>query len=121
MDFASEYLADLPTMSRQQIDSLPFGVVKVSDNGIIELYNATESQLSGVAANQAEGKNFFTQVAPCTNNRIFFGRFSDGVSKSDLNVKIAYTFTYKMRPTNVAVHMFRHNTTATNWILIKKK
>ena len=56
----------------------------------------------------AEGRNFFTQVAPCTNNRLMFGKFKDGVSKGELDSEFNYTITYKMKPTNVQIRLYRH-------------
>jgi photoactive yellow protein len=66
------------------------------------------------------GKNFFTQVAPCTNNRLFFGRFKDGVSAGELDTEFNYTFTYKMKPTNVVIRLLRDGS-STNWVFVAKR
>jgi photoactive yellow protein len=114
-------LSSLGSLSRSQADSFDFGVVKVDDSGVIQLYNKYESELAGVAPATAEGKNFFTHIAPCTNNRLFYGRFKDGVAADSLNVTLPYTFTYKMKPTNVLVQMYRDSATKTNWVFVKKR
>lgn len=115
-------LAQLPTMGRAEIDALPFGVIRVDDAGVIQLYNRFESELVGIAPAQAEGLNFFTRIAPCTNNRLFFGRFKDGVAANALDAVFPYTFTYKMRATNVRVHLYRTAGAApTNWICIERR
>jgi len=114
-------LLKLATLNRTDADSLDFGIVKVDDAGVIQLYNKYESELAGIPPNDAVGKNFFTQLAPCTNNRLFYGRFKDGVSANSLNVALPYTFTYKMRPTNVQIHMYRDGATKTNWVFVKKR
>jgi photoactive yellow protein len=114
-------LQKLATLHRTEADTLDFGIVKVDDAGVIQLYNKYESELAGVSPNDAVGKNFFTQVAPCTNNRLFFGRFKDGVTANSLNVALPYTFTYKMRPTNVQIHMYRDGATKSNWVFVKKR
>jgi photoactive yellow protein len=120
--FVSEdVLKNLPTLTRATADKYDFGVVKVDDSGIIQLFNHYESQLAGIQPQDAEGKNYFTQVAPCTNNRLFYGRFKDGVTNNSLNVALPYTFTYKMRPTNVQIHLYRDLTSKTNWIFVKKR
>jgi photoactive yellow protein len=110
----------LGNLSRNDADACDFGVVKVDDNGIIQLYNRYESELAGVPPSSAEGKNFFTQIAPCTNNGLFFGTFKKGVASGQLNVTFPYTFTYKMRPTNVKIHMFRDQSSSTNWVFVAK-
>lgn len=117
----AERLQSLSSMTREQIDALDFGVVQVDDAGVIKLYNRYESELAGLAPQAVEGKNFFTQVAPCTNNDIFYGTFRKGLDERDLNVLFLYTFTYKIAPTNVKVHLYRDAASATNWILVKKR
>lgn len=111
----------LPALHRTEADTLGFGVINVDDAGIIQLYNKYESELSGYAPSEVEGKNFFTQVAPCTNNRLFYGRFKDGVTADSLDVVLPYTFTYKMRPTNVYIQMYRDGASKTNWVFVKKR
>jgi photoactive yellow protein len=65
------------------------------------------------------GRNFFTQVAPCTNNRLFRGRFKKGVRRGELDETFTYTYTYKMRPTLVDVHLYRDEA-GNNWITVQK-
>jgi len=114
----STFVSQLPNISRSSADDLPFGVVQVDDAGVIQLYNKWESEMAAVPVSSAEGKNFFTQVAPCTNNRLVFGKFKDGVAKGDLDSEFNYTFTYKMKPTNVQIRLMRHAASKTNWVLV---
>ena len=117
----SDILGNLGNLSREFADSKDFGIVKVDDSGIIQLYNKYESELAGVPVANAEGKNFFTQVAICTNNRLFFGKFKDGVIKKQLDSTFYYVFTYKMKPTNVVIRLYRDPNNQSNWIFIKKR
>ena len=116
----SSTLTTLPSLDQSQADALDFGIVKVDDEGNVLLYNQLESDMAGVPVASAMGKNFFTQVAPCTNNRLFFGRFKDGVSAGDLDTEFNYTFTYKMKPTNVVVRLLRDGSSA-NWVFVAKR
>jgi photoactive yellow protein len=111
----------LSSLTRAQADTADFGIVKVDSTGVIELYNRYESELAGILPKDAEGKNFFTQVAPCTNNRLFYGRFKDGISSGNLNIALPYTFTYKMRPTNVQIHLYHDTASKTSWVFVKKR
>lgn len=120
--FASdEVLARLPDMDQQERDEQDFGIVEVDDSGKVVSYNRYESELSGVDQSSTHGKNFFTQIAPCTNNRLFYGRFKRGVQAAEMDAQIPYTFTYKMRPTNVLVRLFRHPDTSANFVLVQKR
>lgn len=118
---APEILTKLGTLGRSDADSANFGIVKVDPSGRILLYNKYESDLAGVVVSSAEGKNFFTEIAPCTNNKLFFGKFKTGVEAGDLNSSFNYTFTYKMKPTNVAIHLLHDKNTKTNWIFVQKR
>jgi photoactive yellow protein len=102
-----------------QLDNAPFGIIKVDDDGTVEFFNQYESELSGMDPDEVTGRNFFTQVAPCTNNRLFRGRFKKGVRRGELDETFTYTYTYKMRPTLVDVHLFRDEA-GNNWITVQK-
>jgi len=114
-----DVLAAAGTLTRDDIEQLPFGAIKCDDAGRVLLYNTAQAQLANMAVSAVEGKNFFTQVALCCNNPLFYGAFKRGVAADALNTSFPYTFTYKMKPTNVIVHLFRDATTKANWIFIK--
>ncbi|MBC7428539.1 MAG: photoactive yellow protein [Bacteriovorax sp.] len=122
MSFVSpEILSKLSSLTKTDADDANFGIVKVDSNGRILLYNKYESELAGVPSSSAEGKNFFTELAPCTNNKLFFGKFKSGVEIGELNSLFNYTFTYKMKPTNVAIHLLHDKNTKTNWVFVQKR
>lgn len=114
-------LKKLPNLSAAELDALSIGVVKVDDKGTIQMYNKEEGRIGNVNPASVIGKNFFTQVAPCTNNRLFFGKFKEGVASGNLSFAMPYTFTYKIKPTNVMIQMYRDNGTNTNWIIVKER
>jgi len=115
-----DFLASCGGVDRSTADNQPFGVVKCDDSGKVLLFNKWESEMAGVPVNNAEGKNFFTQVAPCSNNGLFYGTFKKGVASGHMNVVFPYTFTYKMRPTNVKIHLYRDGNTKSNFIFVTK-
>jgi photoactive yellow protein len=115
-----ELLVALDEIGDAQIDELPFGVVRVDDNGTIDLYSKGESKISGVETSAALGRNFFTNIAACTNNKLFRGTFNRGVNEGEMNLVFFYTFTYKMAPTEVKVQFYKRQGGA-NWILVAKK
>lgn len=117
----SEIDAKLGNLSRGDADLADFGIVKVDDDGNIQLYNKYEADLAGVTPGAAEGRNFFTEIAPCTNNKLFYGRFQNGVAAGELDTEFNYTFTYKLRPTNVAIHLKRDQASESNWVFVKMK
>ena len=122
MSFVPANLIDqLATLNRDNADAQPFGVVQIDDQGVVKLYNKWESDMAAVPVSSAEGKNFFTQVAPCCNNRLVYGKFKEGIAKGELDSEFNYTFTYKMKPTNVAIRLYRHTGSKTNWVFVIKR
>jgi photoactive yellow protein len=111
---------ELRHASTEELNEAPFGIIHIDDAGVVQFYNRYESNLSGVAPEDAIGTNFFTELAPCSNNPLFFGRFKDGVREGGLDEYFTYTFTYKMRPTLVDVRLYRDEA-GNNWIMIQKR
>lgn len=112
-------LNKLGNLTRAEADNAAFGIIKLEADGKILLYNKFESNLAGVPIEKAEGKNFFTDIAVCTNNRIFFGRFKEGIAQGNLDLVFNYVFTYKMKPTNVIIHLYFDKVSKTNWVFVK--
>jgi photoactive yellow protein len=57
--------ARIERLSAQQLDALPFGVVRLDAEGIVTFYSRTEAEQSGFRDRRAIGRDFFTQIAPC--------------------------------------------------------
>ncbi len=68
-------LRGLPDLSEQELDALPYGVIVLAADGAVLAYNRAESELAGRAAQEVVGRNFFTEVAPCTAVQAFQGAF----------------------------------------------
>ncbi|MFO8098906.1 MAG: PAS domain-containing protein [Salinibacter sp.] len=120
LHFEDEDLGEkLRHATEEQLNNASFGIIQIDDEGVVQFFNEYESELSGVSPDDAVDRNFFTQVAPCTNNRLFWGRFKEGVRRGDLHETFTYTYTYKMRPTLVDVLLHR-DAAGNNWILVQK-
>jgi photoactive yellow protein len=110
----------LQGMSEKDLDQLAFGAIQLDKNGTILAYNAAESDITGRDPRSVIGKNFFTEVAPCTKTDGFYGKFKEGVDKGNLNTVFEYTFDYKMTPTKVKVHMKKAMTGDSYWVFVKR-
>lgn len=107
-------------MSEAQIDDLAFGAIQLDASGKVLRYNAAESAITGRDPQDTIGKNFFTDVAPCTNTPSFRGEFTKGVQAGELETMFEYVFDYKMKPTRVKVHMRRAESSDTYWVFVKR-
>ena len=107
-------------LSPSEIDSLPFGTIQLDHTGKILQFNVMEGKITGRDPKSMVGKNFFTDVAPCTNTPTFKGAFDKGVKAGNLNVMFDYTFDYVMTPTRVKVHMKKAVAGDGYWVFIKR-
>jgi len=115
-----EVLDRLDAMSAAELGELELSAVQVDDDGVIVAINPAALDLAGVSLADSIGHNFFTELAPCTNNRIFRGVFARGVNAGAMNVVFFYAFTYRLSPTEVKVHIYR-TAAGNNWILVRRR
>ena len=107
------------SISAAELDSLPYGAIQLDAAGTVLRYNAFEASLSGLNQHQVVGKNFFQQVAPCTDLPQFFGRFRDGVAAGELHCTFRFHFAFKQRPCDVTVTLFYNHRDKTAWVLVQ--
>lgn len=110
----------MASMSAIEIDQLAFGAVQLDRDGTILAYNSMEASITGRVASDVIGKNFFRDVAPCTNVPAFKGVFDRGVAADDLNTMFEFVFDYKMTPTRVKIHMKKALRGDTYWVFVKR-
>lgn len=108
---------ELDGLSLAQLDQLPFGVIRVDAAGRIDVYNAAESRLSGRNPARVIGRNFFTDVAPCTHLPAFHGRFLEGQRRGDLDEVFGFTFGFE-QPQRVVVRMRQSAVADRYWIVV---
>jgi photoactive yellow protein len=110
---------DIAALSPSEIDRLPVGVMLLNEQGTVLRYNAVESRFSGVIAEAALGKNFFTEIAPCTRVSALRRAFEDGVRAGNLNSTLSYTFTFPNRPMRVLVQLRSAKERGLGWIFVR--
>lgn len=109
----------IQSFGEQELDQLPFGAIRLDREGKILSFNQAEVNLSGRKKENVVGKNFFTDVAPCTNVQEFAGKFREGVRSGKLHTVFPYVFDYQMDPRNVWVTLFYSNETDTAWVFVR--
>lgn len=102
-----------------QLDELPFGAIRLDRDGNVLSFNKMEMELTGRKREKVLGKNFFTDVAPCTNVQEFAGKFREGVQTGKLHTVFPYVFDFEMEPRNVWVTLFYSNETDTAWVFVR--
>ena len=121
VNFGSDDIGNkLAEMNDKDIDNLAFGAINLDKNGKILSYNKAEGEITGRKPEEVIGKNFFTEVAPCTKTDEFFGKFQEGVKSGNLSTMFEYTFDYQMKPTKVKVHMKKSLNDDSYWVFVKR-
>lgn len=110
----------LSKMNERDIDDLAFGAIELDSTGKILKYNSAEGAITGRDPSEVIGKNFFREVAPCTNTPEFYGEFQKGVSAGNLSTMFEYEFNYQMTPTKVKVHMKKALVGDSYWVFVKR-
>ena len=109
----------IDSMSQQALDALPHGVIELDAHGTILKYNSYEANLAGLSREKVLGKNFFKQVAPCTDVQEFYGRFREGVAAGKLHCKFRYHFSFKCNPIDVTVTLFYSDRNQSVWVFVQ--
>lgn len=107
------------SMTESELDQLPHGAIQLSTDGRVLKFNAYESQLANLKKESVIGKNFFKEVAPCTDVQEFYGRFRTGVAEKNLHENFRYHFAFKQAPRDVTVTLCYSGITETVWVFVK--
>lgn len=104
-DFDAPGLFDwLETATAAELDALPFGVIAMNSNGLVDHYNASEATLSGLTPERLLGRHFFRSVAPCCNNSMVAHRY---LYEAEIDDVIDYAFTFRVAPQKVRLRLLK--------------
>jgi two-component system cell cycle sensor histidine kinase/response regulator CckA len=96
---------ELPEIDFATLDLLPYGIIVVDEAGRILYYNAREEQIAGRRREDVLGKNFFREVAPCTQVQEFYGRFEEAMRTTGLVANFNFKFPFPDRPREVEISL----------------
>lgn len=95
-------------LTSRQLDALPVGVITLDRRGFVRRYNETEARYAHRSVESTIGKNFFTEIAPCTRVREFQGRFFAFAEVNDTGFeKFAFTFPFRWGKRDVEILFVR--------------
>lgn len=89
---AARLFSELSTARQRDYDRLPFGAIALSPDGRIVAYNAAEASFSGLRASDVIGRNYFREIAPCTQVREFAGAIDRAAPGSIIDRALIFTF-----------------------------
>jgi photoactive yellow protein len=95
-------------LTREELDSLPYGVITLDRRGRIQRYNYTEAKFARRTTKETVGLDFFTDVAPCTNVQAFKGRFDTFAQGHGSGVeRFDFTFAFRWGHQDVSITLLR--------------
>lgn len=105
-----------------QLDELAHGVIALDRDGRILRYNLAEANLARLDRHTVIGRNFWTEVAPCTRTPEFEGRFLELVRGSATQVDpFSYLLDFKFGAQQVDVRMVRAPAAERFYIFISRR
>ncbi len=115
---SSDLFARLEAADDAALDDLDFGVVAMAANGDVVAYNSAEAALSGLTPSRVIGRNFFSAVAPCTNNFMVAHRFETEEAIDDV---IDYVFTLKMAAAPVRLRLLKQPAAKRMYLAVERR
>ncbi len=107
-------------LSPEELDDLPIGVIKVTRDGTVLTYNASEARLAQRNPGDVIGKNFFTDVAPCTNVQEFAGKFWRGVERGWTHEIFPFIFPFPHGTVHVSITIEYEAQDDCAWIFVEE-
>ena len=89
-DFRDPNLAStIEQLPQEAVHALPFGAIRLDQQGQVVFYSDAERRLSGYK-DDAIGRSFFAEVAPCMDNPDFRGRMDSALRAGKLDVTLTH-------------------------------
>jgi photoactive yellow protein len=112
--------AGLSRMTEEELNALPYGAIRLSPYGTVLSYNATEGHLTGRVPARVLGRNFFLDVAPCTDVQEFRGRFIELAKDSGVSIFHEFSFEFPFeKPLRVKITLLRDRGDKSIWVLVE--
>lgn len=119
-ELPEEDLERIRSMSDEELDALPFGLIQVDENGIIRGYNAYEARAAGLAAESVIGLPF-ADVAPCTTVKEFASRIDEAAQDPGRSVVLRFRFPRRTATSIVSIRLFKDPESGLLWIFVSQR
>ncbi|MEZ0486923.1 photoactive yellow protein [Fibrella aquatica] len=118
IDFSSPFLLNwLEKQTSEQLDEAPFGIVRMTREGVVAAYCKSESHITGISSEYALGKYYFTQIAPCANNIMVAAKYA----LPELDEELDYILTYVCEPVRVRLRLLKSPESRYQYFLVNRK
>lgn len=108
-------------LTEAELDALPFGAIQLDGKGTVLRYNRFECELARKEAANVIGRNFFADVAPCTEVSEFAGRFRQGVQEGELNAAFPFEFEFPWGKLRVTISLVCKGDVGCGWVFVTRR
>jgi photoactive yellow protein len=106
VDFDTARLAEaVERLPEAAIHALPFGAIRVNDEGVVVFYSKAEARLSGSGERPRLGLAFFSEIAPCMDTAAFRGRIEAARQAGRLDLEFGYVGDFADRNRELTVRI----------------
>lgn len=120
LDTTTRMLAPfLDRLTDEELDAIPYGIIRLDQAGYVQAYNSAEAQNAGVL-HRPIGRHYFLDVCPSANAPEFHDRFAAGVAHEQLDDTFAWTFSCGDLPRRVLVRLYYSVRTRSVWVFVAR-
>lgn len=107
LDFEAANIAEtLKSMTDDEINALPFGVILIGADGKVLKYSKREAEQSGYGANRTPiGLDFFAELAPCMDTTQFRGQIDKAAAAGKVDIELGHTGDFRDRSRSFKVRI----------------
>ena len=105
----------LKVASADDIDQVAFGVIGMTAEGNVAIYNQVEAEYACLTRERVMGRHLFSEVAPCTNNVMVAQRYE---TEAEIDATLDYVFTLRMKFTPVKLRLLKRSDSPLRYMLV---
>ncbi len=115
-----ELALEVEKLTEADINQLPFGVIKLDKDGVVQFYSDVERRLSGSGTLERSGRQFFTEIAPCMNTPAYRGRIEAAMKRGSLDLEFVHIGDFEDREREITVRI-QSATGGGYWIFMRRE
>ena len=112
-------VTDMHDLSSDQVDRLPFGMMELTRMGVVRRYNQAEARLARTDPSRVVGRDFFREVAPCTQATEFEARWRELLKGGGGDADFEFVFRFEHGHRLVRIRMIVDPDLDRNLILVQ--
>lgn len=121
IDFAMPELARaVERVPMDEVDRLPFGAIRIDQDGVVVAYSKAERGLSGSGDLERLGRSFFAEIAPCMNNGDYRGRIEAAMARGTLDLEFTHIGDFADREREITVRV-QSASAGGYWIFMRRE